>query len=73
VAVPAVISQQYPDQNEMYQGYAVMAMGLGLTIGPVFGAIVFELVSFANGMFIFAAIVFATGQYAVSKMSDKLD
>jgi hypothetical protein len=50
-----------------------MAMGLGLTVGPVFGAIVFQYLSFNNGMFVFAVIVLSTGCYAVSLLSDKLD
>jgi MFS family permease len=65
VAVPAIISLQFPNNNEVYQGYAVMALGIGLTIGPVFGSIVFSIFNYSTSMFAFAVIVFSVGIYGV--------
>lgn len=73
VAVPAIISQQFPKSNELYQGYAVMAMGLGLTLGPVIGAASFKYLTFTASMFLFALIVLTTGCYAISLLPNSLN
>ena len=42
IAIPAIISLEYPDKQEVYLGYASMFLGLSDTIGPVLaGAIYF--------------------------------
>lgn len=73
MAVPAIISQQFPNKNEVYQGYAVMALGMGLTIGPVFGSIVFSFFSYSASMIVFSVIVFSVGIYGVILIPENLN
>ena len=47
-----------------------MALGLGLTLGPVFGALVFQWLDYTAGMIAFALIVALTGAYGVSLIPD---
>ncbi len=50
-----------------------MAMGLGLTLGPVFGSFVFSIFEYSTSMLAFALIVFTVGMYGVSLIPDHLN
>lgn len=57
VAVPSVIAIEWPDQNEVYQGYAGISMGLGLMLGPVLAVFIMKFVNYLWTLFIFAVLV----------------
>jgi len=50
-----------------------MALGLGLTLGPVIGAISFEYLTFMNSMFMFSAVVGVGGVYSISLLPERID
>lgn len=48
-------------------------MGIGLSIGPVIGAVISNFFTFPTTMFIFAVIVLVIGLYGVSLLPNELD
>jgi MFS family permease len=41
IAIPSIIAIEFPKENEKYQGWANMALGIGLMFGPALGAMFF--------------------------------
>jgi MFS family permease len=73
VAVPSIIAIQFPAKNELYQGYAVMAMGIGLTLGPIIGVVVYRWLSYAATMYFFAGLILLTGLLAIAIIPAQID
>lgn len=50
-----------------------MAMGLGLTFGPLIGTIMYGLLDYTGTMFFFAFVVFSVGWVAIREIPLTLD
>ena len=50
-----------------------MAMGLGLTFGPLTGVIVYRVLSYAGTMFFFSLVVYFVGTYSLNLIPLNLD
>ena len=58
IAVPAILAIEFPDNTEFYIGLAFMTMGVGLMLGPLFGAFLFHtLDSYANTFYVLGAVI----------------
>jgi MFS family permease len=57
VAIPSLVAIEFPNNNEVYQGYLEMAMGIGMTLGPVLSSAVYESLGYSNTFFFYAAFI----------------
>lgn len=46
VSIPSIIAIEFPEKQEIYLGYAGMAMGVGLCAGPLMGSLVFVFLNY---------------------------
>lgn len=46
VSIPSIIAIEFPDEQEIYIGYAGMAMGVGLCAGPLMGSLVYAFLNY---------------------------
>ena len=73
VAIPSVIAIEFPNNSELYQGYLEMAMGIGLTLGPIMSSAVYKTLGYANTFYFFAAFITVFGFISVFFMPARLD
>jgi MFS family permease len=57
VAIPSLVAIEFPNNNEQYQGYLEMAMGIGMTLGPVLSSLVYGSIGYSNTFFFYAAFI----------------
>ena len=56
--VPAIIAAEFPKERHMeYQSYYTMSQSLGLALGPVAGAFIYELVGYAGTFYFFTVLM----------------
>ena len=58
VAVPSIISLEWPHKNEVYQGYAGSALGFGMMTGPLIASVVVKWLDYFWTQVFFAVFVF---------------
>jgi predicted MFS family arabinose efflux permease len=73
IAVPSIIAIEFPEKNELYQGFANMAMGIGLTTGPVIGVIVYRWLAYTWTLYFFAALILFVGLLAILLIPKRVD
>jgi MFS family permease len=56
ISVYSLISLEFPNENEKYLGYVEMAVGIGTTVGPFMGSIIFSICGYL-GTFAFFSVV----------------
>ena len=61
VALPSLVCQEFPEKKDVMVGYVLMALGLGLTIGPVLGSLFYGWVGYIGAFYIFAALIGVIG------------
>lgn len=47
VAIPSIITKEYPEQQDKYLGYYNMSIGVGTCAGPVLGSLIYAFLSYA--------------------------
>lgn len=57
VSVPSIIAVEWPEKNEVYQGYAGISMGVGLMLGPVIATAIVRVLSYFWTLMFFAVLV----------------
>jgi MFS family permease len=62
VSIQAILAIEFPKTIERYMGYLEMAMGVGLTLGPIIASSIFRFVGYTNTFFFFAIFIFLFGQ-----------
>lgn len=55
VAIPGIITVEFPDKQERYLSYYNMAIGIGTCSGPLIGSLLYNFVSYGQVFYIFAA------------------
>ena len=73
VTVPSIIAIEWPEKNETYQGYAGIAMGVGLMLGPVIASTVVRFAEYFWTLIFFAILVFVLGFTAACFIPKRLD
>ena len=61
VAMFSIVSIEWPEKNEYYQGLLQMAMGFGLMMGPVISAAVVTWFKYQGTLFFFGCIIAVVG------------
>lgn len=64
---------EFPDDQEKLLGYNAMAMGLGLTFGPVIGSFLYGGLGYVNTFYFFTAFIFATGAVCVLLLPKRIN
>lgn len=59
VSVGTIICFEYPDKQQEYMSYYSMTAGIGLCLGPMCGAIVFNLVGYTGTFYFFFVVLLA--------------
>jgi MFS family permease len=62
-AVYSLISIEFPDENEKYLAYVEMAVGIGTTVGPFLGGIIYSLFGYFGTFAFFSVILLLCGLY----------
>ena len=65
VALPSILCQEFPEKKDVMVGYEMMALGLGLTIGPVLGSLFYTWVGYIGAFYIFSATIGIIGTICV--------
>lgn len=73
ITIPAIIAIEFPKDNEVYQAYLEMAMGIGLTLGPVMCSAVYDKLGFTNTFLYFAAFTVIFGFSSVAFIPSSVD
>ena len=73
VAIPSVVAIEFPQKSELYQGYIEMAMGVGLTLGPIFSSALYNVLGYACTFYFFAVFITVFGFGSVCFMPSRLD
>ena len=73
VTVPSIIAIEWPEKNEVYQGYAGASMGVGLMLGPVIASGVIVFLNYFWTLIFFAVLVFVLGIASVLCIPKRLD
>lgn len=73
VCVPSMIAIQFPHKQEIYLGYAGLAMGLGLCAGPLLGALVYLFLNYVQTFYFFAVYILLTGIIAMLMIPNALN
>ena len=73
VSIPSIIATEFPDQQEIYLGYAGMAMGVGLCAGPLMGSLVYSFLNYVQTFYLFSGYVFLTGILAIFMIPSKVN
>ena len=73
VAIPSLIAIEFPNQNEKYQGYLEMAMGIGMTLGPVLSSVVYKKLHYTNTFFFYAVFISVFGIGSACFLPARLD
>ena len=73
VAVPSIIAVEWPEKNEVYQGYAGISMGIGLMLGPVIATGVVHWVDYFWTLVFFAVLVFVLTMSAICFIPKRID
>ena len=61
IAVPSIITLEYPNKQEVYLGYASMILGLAYTIGPVIAGAVYFKLDYTYTLYFFAIVIAIVG------------
>ena len=73
MSIPSIIAIEFPDEQEIYIGYAGMAMGVGLCAGPLLGALVYAFLNYVNTFYLFSGYIFAVGLLAVFMIPSRVN
>jgi MFS family permease len=73
VAVPSLFAIEFPENNEKYQGYIEMAMGIGMTLGPVITSAVYEPLGYTKTFIFYAAFIAVFGIFSASFIPERVD
>ena len=73
VSVPSIISLEWPEQDEVYQGYVGMSMGIGLMLGPVISSITVRFFEYFWTLIFFAVLVFVLTFTAACMIPKRID
>ncbi len=73
VAIPGIITKEYPDKQEKYLGYYNMSIGVGTCAGPVLGALFYMFLSYGYTFGCFAALIFISFLVAVFAVPKRLN
>lgn len=73
VSVPSIIAVEWPEQNEVYQGYAGISMGVGLMMGPVIATAIVRVLSYFWTLMFFAVLVFVLTFTATCFIPKRID
>jgi MFS family permease len=65
VTVPSILAVEYPDKVEVLLGYSSMAQGMGFTLGPLIGTLVYIWLDYTATFIFFTAFIFLIGCYCV--------
>ena len=57
ITIPSIITVQYPEKIEVYQGFVNMASGVGLTIGALLASVLANYFEYITIEFIFAGLL----------------
>ena len=73
VTIPSVIAIEWPEKNEVYQGYSGAAMGVGLMLGPVIASGLVTTFHYFWTLIIFAMLIFILGMGAIFFIPYRID
>jgi predicted MFS family arabinose efflux permease len=73
IAIPSIIALEYPLEQEKYMGYISLAMGAGLCLGPVIGALVYPYFHYIGTFYFFAAYICIIGCSAICFLPKKIN
>jgi MFS family permease len=61
VTIPSIIAIEWPEHQALYLGYNTMANGMGCSMGPLIGSVIYMYVSYVNTFYFFALYIFVLG------------
>lgn len=73
VAIPGIITKEFPDKQEKYLGYYNMSIGVGTCAGPVLGSIFYMFLSYDLTFGCFAVLIFISCLIAVCILPERLN
>jgi len=73
ITIPSIVSMEFPDKNEVYQGYCNMALGAGFTIGPALAAVVIRWFGYMGTFIFFSAATLVIGLVGVAMIPDRIN
>jgi MFS family permease len=73
ISIPSIISVEWPEENEIYQGYAGMSMGIGLMFGPVIASVLIRYLDYFWTLMTFAMLIFVLGMSALCYIPKRID
>ena len=73
ITVPSIVAIEWPDQNDTYQGYVGISMGIGLTLGPVISSGVVRILNYFWTLIFFAVFVFVLCGIAICFIPSRID
>jgi len=73
ITIASIISLEFPENNEVYQGYLNMALGMGFCVGPALAAILVRWFDYMGTNFIFAALILIIGLGGVFSLPARIN
>ena len=73
VTIPSIVAIEWPEKNEVYQGYVSAASGIGYMLGPVIASCLREYLDYFWTLILFAALLLIFGMIATYFIPEHLD
>ena len=73
VTLFSVVSIEWPENNEVYQGFMQLALGFGLLMGPVISTIVARWFKYIGTLFFFAVVILIIGLICSAILPERLN
>lgn len=73
VAIPSLVAIEWPQHNESYQGYLNGGMGIGLTLGPLLNACVYDHLGYEKTFLAYAGFIAFFGLGSTLFMPNRLN
>lgn len=64
---------EWPEKQELYIGYSMMCLGLGLSLGPVIGSFVYSAIGYVNTFYFFTGFIFGFGAFCILLIPSRIN
>lgn len=73
ITVPSIVAIEFQSNQELYLGFCAMSIGVGMTFGPVIGALIFGWVGYVNTFYFFAGFIAVLGGTCIFFLPSRLN
>ena len=73
IAICSIIYLEFPENDELYQGYLTFAGGMGFTVGPALATILIRYFDYMGTNLIFASLILIIGLAGVFSLPARIN